>query len=107
MNAYTTLGLDGATATATRPHGLDGSPFALLSSVQDAPPSLLLNRPLPLGALGPSPPERNVHPLRRKSHIPAKIVFGFVGSTDSIEHPFERFDPFSTCTHVLPPSVVL
>src|SRR5205809_7434928 len=107
MNAYTTLGLDGATATATRPHGLDGSPFALLSSVQDAPPSLLLNRPLPLGALGPSPPERNVHPLRRKSHIPPMIVFGLVGSTDSIEHPAEGLDPFSTFPLVVPPSVVL
>src|SRR5256712_12798949 len=107
MTAYTTSGLDGARATATRPHGLDGSPFALLSSVQDAPPSLLLNRPLPLGAVGPSPPERNVHPLRRKSHMPAKIVFGFCGSSDSIEQPVERVDPFSTFTPVLPPSVVL
>src|SRR5258705_8576232 len=73
MTAYTTFGLDGATVTATRPHGLGGSPFAVLSSscVQVAPPSVVLNRPLPLGAVGPSPPERNVHPLRRKSHMPA------------------------------------
>src|SRR2546425_9786850 len=107
MNASPTFGLDGATATATRPHGLDGSPFALLSSVQDAPPSLLLNRPLPLGAVGPLPPERNVHPLRRKAHMPAKIGFRICGSSDSIEQPVQRFDPFSTFTHVLPPSVVL
>src|SRR5205809_7860989 len=107
MNAYTTLGLDGATATATRPHGLDGSPLAPLSSVQDAPPSLLLNKPLPLVALGPSPPERNGHPLRRKSHIPAKIVFGFARSRDSIEHPVETYEPLSTFTHHRPPSVVL
>src|SRR3989441_11232134 len=107
MNASPTFGLDGATATATRPHGLDGSPFALLSSVQDAPPSLLLNRPLPLGAVGPSPPERNVHPLRRKSHMPAKIVLGFWGSSEIIEHPVDGLDPFRTFTHVLPPSVVL
>src|SRR3989442_10885508 len=107
MNAYTTFGLDGATATATRPHGLDGSPFALLSSVQDVPPSVLLNRPLPLGAVGPSPPERNVHPLRRKSHMPAKIVLGFWGSSEIIEHPVDGLDPFRTFTHVLPPSVVL
>src|SRR6266581_5672303 len=107
MNAYTTLGLDGATATATRPHGLDGSPFALLSSVQDAPPSLLLNRPLPLGASGPSPPERNVHPLRRKSHIPAKIVFGFSGSMEIMEHPVDALAPFRTFVQVFPPSVVL
>src|SRR5947208_16776628 len=105
MNAYTTLGLDGATATASGPHGLDGSPLAPLSSVQDAPPSLLLNKPLPLGASGPSPPDRNVHPLRRKSHIPAKIVFGFVGSSDRIEHPVESFYPFSTFTNVWPRSV--
>src|SRR5712691_4159624 len=79
MTAYTTLGFEGATATATRPHGLVGRPLALWasSSVHDAPPSVVLNRPLPLGALGPSPPERNVHPLRRKSHVPAKSVFGF------------------------------
>src|SRR5438094_10032820 len=103
MNAYTTLGLDGATATATRPHGLDGSPLAPLSSVQDAPPSLLLNKPLPLVELGPSPPERNVHPLRRKSHIPAKIVFGFVGSSDSIAHPADRLNPSSTFHTLMPP----
>src|SRR6185503_2445500 len=73
MNAYTTFGFDGATVTATRPHGLVGNPLAVLSSrdAHVAPPSVLLNRPLPLGAFGPSPPERNVHPLRRKSHIPA------------------------------------
>src|SRR5437867_7465443 len=103
MNAYTTLGLDGATATATRPHGLDGSPLAPLSSVQDAPPSLLLNKPLPLGASGPSPPERNVHPLRRKSHIPAKIVFAFVESSDSTAHPVQRFDTCITLTQASPP----
>src|SRR5437667_11883576 len=107
MNAYTTLGLDGATATATRPHGLDGSPLAPLSSVQDAPPSLLLNRPLALGASGPSPPERNVHPLRRKSHIPANSVFGVCGSIDIIEHPVDALAPLRTLVHVLPPSVVL
>src|SRR5881409_1740231 len=107
MNAYTTLGLDGATATATRPHGLDGSPLAPLSSVQDAPPSLLLNKPLPLGASGPSPPERNVHPLRRKSHMPAKIVFGFCGSSDSMEQPVDVLAPFRTRVQDLPPSVVL
>src|SRR2546425_2039412 len=83
MNAYPTLGFEGATATATRPHGLVGRPLALWasSSVHDAPPSVVLNRPLPLGALGPSPPERNVHPLRRKSHVPAKSVFGDRKST--------------------------
>src|SRR6267378_5005374 len=77
MNAYTTSGLEGATATATRPHGLAGNPAApgegggACSSVQVAPPSLLLNKPEPLGAPGPSPPDRNVQPRRRKSHMPA------------------------------------
>src|SRR5437879_4878993 len=82
INAYTTLGLDGATVTATRPHGFAGKPFAAFASnsVHDAPPSVLLKRPEPLGASGPLPPERNVHPCRRKSHIPAAIVSGFFGS---------------------------
>src|SRR5205809_4845588 len=98
---------DGATVTTTRPHGLLGNPADEEISLQFAPPSVDLYRPLPLGALGPSPPERNVQPLRRKSHSPAKIVFGFLGSSVNIEHPVERFDPLSTWTHVLPPSVVL
>src|SRR2546421_4615509 len=73
MNAYTTSGFEGATATAMRPNGFAGSPFAFasVSSVQFTPPSVLLNKPLPLDAPGPSPPERNVQPLRRKSHRPA------------------------------------
>ena len=103
------MGLDGATVTATRPQGFDGSPLALFSSssVHDAPPSVVLNRPLALGASGPSPPERNVHPLRRKSHIPANSVFGVCGSIDIIEHPVDALAPLRTLVHVLPPSVVL
>src|SRR6266513_2638978 len=70
MNAYTISGLDGATAIATRPQGLGGSPppeaVALVSSVHVAPPSVLLKRPEPLGAPALSPPERNVQPRRRK-----------------------------------------
>ena len=66
-------GFDGATVTATRPHGFGGSPAALVdvSSVHVAPPSVLLKRPEALGAVALSPPERNVQPRRRKSHIPA------------------------------------
>src|SRR6266699_263783 len=73
MNAYTTSGFDGATATATRPHGLGGNPAALVddSSVHVAPPSALLNNPEALGAIALSPPERNVQPRRRKSQSPA------------------------------------
>src|SRR5258707_28092 len=72
MKAYPTSGLEGATATATRPHGFTGNPVpAVLRSVQVAPPSVVLNSAEALGAVGPSPPERNVQPLRRKSHMPA------------------------------------
>src|SRR5439155_26389945 len=53
------------------------------------------------------PPERNVHPLRRKSHIPANSVFGVCGSIDIIEHPVDALAPWRTLVHVLPPSVVL
>jgi len=68
---------------------------------------VLLNSPLALGAVSPSPPERNVHPLRRKSHIPAYTVFGFFGSIDIIEQPVDGFDPFRIFVHVCPPLVVL
>src|SRR3989475_11064170 len=109
MKPWTTSALDAATVTGTRPQGFDGSPLALFSSssVHDAPPSVLLNRPLPLGASGPSPPERNVHPLRRKSHITANSVFGFCGSIDILEHHVDALGPFRTLVHFLPPSVVL
>src|SRR5438445_11816453 len=109
MNAYTMSGFDGATATATRPHGLGGSPepAATVRSVHVAPPSVLLKRLDALGAVALSPPERNVQPRRRKSHMPAYSVPGRDGSMASIEQPVEAFVPFSTCVHVLPPSVVL
>src|SRR5919197_2878381 len=108
MKAYTMSGLDGATATATRPHGFRGSPADPAgSSVQVAPPSVVLKRPDPLGAVVLSPPERNVQPFRRKSHIPAYSVLAFDGSIASIEQPVERLPPFRTLVHVFPPSVVL
>src|SRR5215831_18683988 len=108
MNAYTTSGFDGATATATRPHGFAGNPFALdgSSAVHVAPPSVLLNNPLALGASGPSPPERNAQPLRRKSHMPAYSVFGDAGSIVISEQPVEALPPASTFVQVFPPSVV-
>src|SRR5262252_6367218 len=98
MNAYTTFGLEGATVTATRPHGFAGSPFALLSSscVHVVPPSVLLNNPLALGLSGPSLPERNVHPLRRKSHMPAKSVLGDDGSMVISEQPVDALGPART-----------
>src|SRR5438045_3711168 len=108
MNAYTTSGFDGATATATRPHGFGGRPAEPAgSSVQVAPPSVVLNKPDALGAVALSPPERNVQPLRRKSHSPAYSVLGLDGSIASIEQPVERLPPRNTLVHVLPPSVVL
>ena len=73
FGAFGGPGFEGATATAMRPHGFEGKPCALFSSscVHDAPPSVLLKKPLPLTASGPSPPDRKVQPLRRKSHMPA------------------------------------
>src|SRR5882672_5507343 len=77
MKAYTISGLDGATLTATRPHGLDGKPEAPaeLSSAHVAPPSVLLNSPEPLGAVALSPPERNVQPRPEIPH-PGIECFG-------------------------------
>src|SRR4051812_34701124 len=58
--AYTRLWSDGAIATATRPHGLAGRPFAVDASSEDhvAPASFETKSPLPLAAAGESPPER-------------------------------------------------
>src|SRR5579864_9644071 len=92
-----------------RPHGFGGRPFALFSSrsVQLAPLSALIKRPLPLAAVAFSPPERNVQPLRRKSHIPANRIFESCGSMEIMEQPVERFAPFRILFQDLPPSVVL
>src|SRR6267142_2569446 len=37
MNAYTTSSLDGATVTATRPHGFGGKPDALVTVAPELP----------------------------------------------------------------------
>src|SRR5258708_40255546 len=68
-NAYTALGFDGATATARRPQGFAGRPAALVAvrSLQVAPPSVVLNKRLPLGASGLSPPQPEVHAARAQS----------------------------------------
>ena len=63
--------------------------------------------PLPLGAFGPSPPDRNVQPWRRKSHMPAIRTSGFFGSMVTLEQPVDGLVPLSTSDQVLPPSVVL
>src|SRR5258708_20701696 len=105
-NAYTTLGFDGATATATRPQGFGGRPAALVavSSLQVAPPSVVLNKPLPLGASGRSPPERKAQPSRRKSPSPAKSVLGAAGSIDTLQHPVGPFAPHQPPHQRSPPS---
>src|SRR5689334_8510616 len=92
-----------------RPYGLVGKPLLPLSvtSVQLLPPSALRNRPLPLGLVESSPPERNVQPLRRKSHRPANSTCGFCASIDSEAQPVDRFGPLRISDQVLPPSDVL
>src|SRR5580700_10186279 len=100
MLAYTTCGFAGATCTATRPHGFAGSPLLLLTSLQWAPPSVDSNSPLP------GPPERNVQPCRRKSHIAAKMVFGSCLLRAIMAQPLEPFTPARTFFQVLPPSFV-
>src|ERR1700722_4704389 len=109
ISAYTTLGFEGAMVTATRPQGFGGRPLALVwsSSVQVTPPSVEVKSPLPLGAGGPSPPERKVQPLRRKPHMPAKRTWGSAELMDIMEQPVERFAPFRILFQDLPPSVVL
>src|SRR5712691_8567901 len=98
-------GLDGATATSTRPHGLGGS--VCVTSVHERPPSEVLYNPLPLCASGPSPPERNVQPLRRKSQRPAKSTSGFFESMESPEQPVERLPPLRISDQLLPLSLVI
>ena len=69
---------------------------------------MLLNRPLPLGASGPSPPERNVHPLPTEiPHAGIERLRSLDGSIDIIEQPVDALEPASTLVHVFPPSVVL
>src|SRR5258708_4078573 len=103
------LEFDGATVTAIRPYVFFGRPAAVLSSrdCQVVPPSVDLKGPLPLGAVGLSPPERKVQPLRRKSHMPANKMFGSLGFIEIIEQPVERFTPLRILFQFLPPSVVL
>jgi hypothetical protein len=103
------LVFDGATVTAILPHCFAVRPFALdsLRSLHVAPPSVVLNSPLALGAVSPSPPERKVHPFRRKSHIPAYTVFGFFESIDIIEQPVYGLDPLRILVQLCPPLVVL
>src|SRR4051812_29168356 len=70
-SAYTIFASEGANTTSPRPHGPGGRPFWAAIDVHVLPPSAERNMPLPLGAFGPSPPDRNVQPWRRKSHSPA------------------------------------
>src|SRR5260370_42662663 len=109
ITTETTVGFDGTILTAIRPHGFAGSPLALFSSssFQVLPPSAVWKKALPLAALESSPPERNVQPFRRKSHIPANKTFESCELMEIIEQPVETFAPLSILFQVLPPSVVL
>src|SRR5271165_6386936 len=95
--------------TASRPQGFAGRPFAVFSSssFHVAPPSAVRKKALPLAAVAFSPPERNVQPLRRKSHIPANKTLGSFGSMEIVEQPVDKLAPFKMRFHVFPPSVVL
>src|SRR3954464_5104472 len=101
--------LEGAIATARRPYGFFGKPLLACSviSVQVLPPLVERNNPLAEGSVGVAPPDRYSQPLRRKSHIAANMTSGLLGSISTSVQPVERFAPFRTCCHVLPPSVVL
>src|ERR1041384_4575840 len=105
---------DGATAIAVRPQGFGGNVFAggapepaarVANSVNDLPPSFDMNMPLPDVAVGPSPPERNVQPLRRKSHRPAYTTSGDFGSSATVLQPVEAFVPARIFVNVAPPSL--
>src|SRR3954469_14314143 len=100
---------DGAIETATRPNGFLGNPLFAVSetSVHDLPPSAERNNPLADGAVGDSPPERNVQPLRRKSQSDANTTLESFGSSVTDAQPVERFAPFNTWFQCAPPSVVL
>src|SRR5690242_19634767 len=97
------LAFDGAITTSIRPHGPTGRPLADLSVswVHVLPPSVDLWRPLPLAASGPSPPDRNVQLLRQKSHSPASIVSGFLGSSVTLAHPVDWLVPVRINDQVL------
>src|SRR4029077_9241581 len=99
---------EGAIATARRPYGFFGKPlFASgVISVQVLPPSFERNNPLAEGLSGPSPPERYSQPFRRKSHMHANIVSGFVESIARSVQPVEGLAPLRIRFQVLPPSVV-
>src|SRR5438309_2257934 len=95
--------------TAMRPKGFFGKPLlaASVTSVQVLPASAERNKPLPDGAFGPSPPERNVQPLRRKSHKLANSTPGSFGSMLIMAQPVDGLPPFRIKFQDLPPSVVL
>src|SRR5258708_3075082 len=109
MNAYTIFGSERAMTTSSRPQGFWGSPewLAAFSSLHVFPPLVVRKNPLAVVGSGTLPPERKVHPWRRKSHRPAKRISGFVGSIASPAQPVERFGPLRMRLQVFPPSLVL
>src|SRR5215469_4286558 len=107
--AYTRDGFDGAYTTSTLPHGVLGRPLfdSAVIGAQLRPPSVEWKRPLADGASGPSPPERKVQPLRRKSHMPTRSSSGFEGFSVTDEQPVDGLAPLRASDQVRPPSVVL
>src|SRR5207302_3425521 len=89
-------------------HGVFGKPLfvSAVSCVQLRPPSVEWKSPLVEGAFGPSPPERKVQPLRRKSHMPTRSSSGSEGLSVTEEQPVDRLAPLRTSDHVRPPSLV-
>src|SRR5437763_12098180 len=93
-----------ANATSARRESFETRP---LTSVRFLPPSVDLKSALALAAVAPLPPERKVHPLRRKSQRAAKSTSGLRGSMANELQPVERFGPVRIRSQVFPPSMVL
>src|SRR5574338_964763 len=98
MSAYMILLFEGAIATSTLPTGGFGRPAVAL--VQCAPPSWVMNTPLP------GPPLRSTHVCTSTCQAPATSVFGSAGSIARPEQPVCSSTNNTRC-HVAPPSVVL
>ena len=88
--------------TATRPHGLGGSPLAVFSlrPVQVAPPSEVTKRPLPLKAVGVSPPGRiNVCILAKMAWDESYRLkrSDSLWGNDAVPYMGRAIDPFKIC----------
>ena len=95
--AYTRFASTGDTDTPAFPHRPAGSPGFFVNSVQVAPPSVDLNRPLP------GPPLERECGVRDTSQSAAYNVSGAFGSIERSTAPVLA-SRNSTRSHVLPPS---